>query len=281
MCGEFVQLHSQRPLVVCEFSVEPPRKAYVHRRTKPAEMAPAPKCYRTPNREPANRVRSRCQPHVNTHATRKMIQQRSTFKTNYFVHVKHHPLQSAPKYAQAPRGPPVKAGHTRGHSQAHGTGSCPTSFGTLSCFLPRPPLRTILRINSTRFSGESAYLSNKKEVPDDEHRARPPLDAEAVHGGNTAAAEAGWKWFPKTSRCSNRHLNPREPIKFEGRFAATAARRSRNRFGRRSRCKFDQGWGKRHRQQGFVYLLQRTAVSRGREASKERALSKGKPKQTG
>lgn len=88
-----------------------------------------------------------------------------------------------------------------------------TSFGTLSCFLPLPPLRTILRINSTRFSGESAYLSNKNEVPDDEHRARPPLDADAVHGGGgTAAVAAEWVRVPTINRWSNRHLNPRDPI---------------------------------------------------------------------
>ena len=104
--------------------------------------------------------------------------------------------------------------------------SSPTSFGTLSCFLPRPPRRTILRISSTRLAGESAYLSNKNEVPDDEHRARPPLDAEAVHGVGTAAADADWMWAPRISRCNKRHLNPRGPIRLdtgvEGRRATTA-----------------------------------------------------------
>jgi len=92
-----------------------------------------------------------------------------------------------------------------------------TSLGTLSCFLPRPPLRTILRISSTKLSGESAYLWNKKEVPDDKHRAlRPVVGAGAANDGGTAVADSGWRLlFPRAKRWSTRYRTPRAPMELQ------------------------------------------------------------------
>ncbi len=67
----------------------------------------------------------------------------------------------------------------------------------------------ILRISSTRLSGESAYLWNKNEVPEDDRRVRPPVAAGTVDGGDAVFAATRQLLFPRAKRWSTRNRTPR------------------------------------------------------------------------